>query len=76
MKREVKNPWINHCTQAAGFQGKCRPQKTWKEYVEEHLRLSSTDPNMIHERIKLKNAFMAAMKKPILGNRGKVTQNG
>ena len=76
MKREVKNPWINDCTQVAGFQGKCRPQKTWKEYVEEDLHLSSTDPNMIRERNKLKTAFMTAMKNPILGNRGKVAQNG
>ena len=78
MKSEVKNPWINHYTQveAAGCQGKSRPQKIWKDSVEEDHRLSSIDPNMIHERIKLKNAFMAAMKRPTLGNRGKVAQNG
>ena len=48
---ERSEEWIQHCIQVevVGFQGKCRPQKTWKESVKEDLHLWNIDRNMVHE---------------------------
>ena len=70
--------WINQCTHldVDGFKGRGRPRKTWKESINEDLRLWNIDSNKIEDRPAWKNELKLAMKSPTRGNRGMVAHTG